>query len=63
VLVMIESAATGELDADTGPPGALLAYASSVGHCMQVSLAVTPSWPIWPSPGSPRCRPPTPRPA
>jgi SAM-dependent methyltransferase len=39
VLVMIESAATGDLDADTGRPGAVLAYASSVGHCMQVSLA------------------------
>jgi hypothetical protein len=39
VLVMIESAATGDLGADTGRPGAVLAYASSVGHCMQVSLA------------------------
>jgi hypothetical protein len=39
VLVMIESPATGDLDADTSRPGALLAYASSVGHCLQVSLA------------------------
>jgi SAM-dependent methyltransferase len=39
VLVMVEAAATGDLDVDTGRPGALLGYASSVGHCMQVSLA------------------------
>jgi hypothetical protein len=39
VLVMVESAATGDLTADTARPGALLSYASSVGHCMQVSLA------------------------
>jgi hypothetical protein len=39
VLVMVESAATGDLSADTARPGALLSYASSVGHCMQVSLA------------------------
>jgi SAM-dependent methyltransferase len=37
VLVLVESAATGDLD--TARPGALLSYASSVGHCMQVSLA------------------------
>ena len=39
VLVMVESAATGDLAVDTARPGALLGYASSVGHCMQVSLA------------------------
>jgi SAM-dependent methyltransferase len=39
VLVMVEAAATGDLDADIARPGALLGYASSVGHCMQVSLA------------------------
>ena len=36
---MVESAATGDLAVDTARPGALLSYASSVGHCMQVSLA------------------------
>jgi SAM-dependent methyltransferase len=39
VLVMIEAPATGDLDADTRRPGALLGYAASVGHCMQVCLA------------------------
>lgn len=39
VLVMVESAATGDLSVDTARPGALLSYAPSVGHCMQVSLA------------------------
>jgi SAM-dependent methyltransferase len=39
VLVLVESAATGDLSVDTARPGALLSYASSVGHCMQVSLA------------------------
>jgi SAM-dependent methyltransferase len=39
VLVLVEAAATGDLSADTARPGALLSYASSVGHCLQVSLA------------------------
>ena len=39
MLVLVESAATGDLSVDTARPGALLSYAASVGHCTQVSLA------------------------
>jgi hypothetical protein len=71
---MVEAAATGDPDADIARPGALLGYASSVGHCMQVSLAAggkgsattgaaAPSWPTWPPPGSTGSCGTTPRPA
>jgi ubiquinone/menaquinone biosynthesis C-methylase UbiE len=38
-LVMVEPLATGDVDTDTGRPMATMAYTSSLGHCVQVSLA------------------------
>jgi ubiquinone/menaquinone biosynthesis C-methylase UbiE len=37
--IMVEPLATGDIDADTGRPRAAMAYTSSLGHCVQVSLA------------------------
>lgn len=37
--VMVEPLAAGDVDTDTGRPMATMAYTSSLGHCVQVSLA------------------------
>lgn len=38
-VVVVESSATGDLRTDSGRPGAVLGYLSSLVHCVQVSLA------------------------
>jgi 2-polyprenyl-3-methyl-5-hydroxy-6-metoxy-1,4-benzoquinol methylase len=39
VLVLIEPTATGDLDQDVRKPSAVIGYATSLTHCVQVSLA------------------------
>ncbi len=39
VLVMVEPTATGDLDQDVQNPIAVMGYATSLSHCVQVSLA------------------------
>lgn len=39
VLVMVEPTATGDLDQDAKNPMAVMGYATSLSHCIQVSLA------------------------
>jgi len=39
VLVMVEPTATGDLDQDVQSPMAVMGYATSLSHCVQVSLA------------------------
>lgn len=39
VLVMVEPTATGDLDQDVRSPMAVMGYATSLSHCLQVSLA------------------------
>ena len=36
---MVEPTATGDLDVDVQQPGAVIGYATSLSHCVQVSLA------------------------
>jgi len=39
VFLMVEPLASGELDVDAARPGAVMGYATSLAHCIQVSLA------------------------